>query len=61
MRGGYEPWEFFMIFALLLLAYESPKWKGDIGRGERTCVAIDGGWKEDFAGLYIFLSLPLIS
>lgn len=42
MRGGYELWEFFMIFALPLLAGKSPKWKGDIGRRERTRVAIDG-------------------
>ena len=58
MRGGYGPWEFFMIFALLLLARESPKWKGEIGRRERIRVAIDGRME---GGLCWFIYFPVFT
>ena len=60
MRGGYGKREFFDV----CLSFVSKCAKG----GKGTYLEEDGyvshsleGWEEDFSGLYILLSLPLVS
>ena len=61
MRRGYRERKVFVMLVFLLLARESTEEKGGIGKRGLICVAIEEGWEEGFAGLYILLSLPLVS